>query len=90
MSLISLYLFSRESCPISIGHGMIMTEKGEKVMLKGEVITTSKAAPAGTLRGALYAQTSAPSLSRLNDMALVFEIERGADGSFKDKTWEWK
>jgi hypothetical protein len=72
------------------GHGIMMTKKGEKVMLQGAGISTSRAGPVGNIRGSRYAQTSAPSLSRLNNVALVFEIEIGADGSYKDKTWEWK
>jgi hypothetical protein len=32
-----------------------------------------------------YLQTSALSLSRMNNVALVAEIEIGADGSYKDK-----
>lgn len=74
----------------SKGHGIMMTKKGEKVTLWGSGTTTSKGIPVGSIRGARYAQTSAPSLSRLNNVALVFEIEIGADGSYKDKTWEWK
>ncbi|MDD1678197.1 MAG: hypothetical protein LUO93_03310 [Methanomicrobiales archaeon] len=72
------------------GHGIMMTKKGEKVMLQGAGISTSKVGPVGSLRGSRYAQTRAPSLSRLNNVVLVFEIEIGADGSYKDKTWEWK
>ncbi|MDD1677507.1 MAG: hypothetical protein LUQ40_07215 [Methanomicrobiales archaeon] len=72
------------------GVGMIMTKNGEKAMLQGSGITTSKAGPVGSFRGSRYLQTSAPSLARLNNVALVFEIEIGPDGSYKDKTWEWK
>jgi hypothetical protein len=72
------------------GHGIMMTKKGEKAMLQGSGITVSKAGPTGSVRGIRYLQTTAPSLSRLNNVALVFEIEIGADGSYKDKTWEWK
>jgi hypothetical protein len=72
------------------GHGIMMTQKGEKAILQGSGVSASKAGPGWSLRGARYIQTSAPSLSRLNNVALVFEIEIGADGSYKDKTWEWK
>lgn len=72
------------------GHGIMMTKKGEKAMLHGSGISTSKMGPGGSIRGVRYLQTIAPSLSRLNNVALVFEIEIGADGSYKDKTWEWK
>lgn len=72
------------------GHGIMMTKKGEKVMLKGAGISVSKTAPVGSFRGARYAQTSSPTLARLNNVVLVFELELGADGSYRDKTWEWK
>ncbi|MDD1679189.1 MAG: hypothetical protein LUO93_08440, partial [Methanomicrobiales archaeon] len=75
---------------LTMGQGIMMTKKGEKAVLKGSGISTSKAGPVGSIRGARYLQSSAPSLSRLNNVALVFEIEIGADGSYKDKTWEWK
>ncbi len=73
----------------AMGHGMIMTKKGDKVMLKGAGITPG-GVPVGSFRGARYAQTSSSTLARLNNVVLVFEIEFGVDGSFKDKTWEWK
>jgi hypothetical protein len=69
------------------GHGIIMTKKGEKATLFGSGIM---AGHTGSVRGVRYLQTSAPSLARLNNVALLFEIEVGADGSYKDKTWEWK
>jgi len=72
------------------GHGIMMTKKGEKVRLWGSGIGASKGGSPGSVRGARYVQTNAPSLSRLNDVALVFEIEIGEDGSYRDKTWEWK
>jgi hypothetical protein len=42
------------------------------------------------IRGIRYLQTTSPSLSRLNNVALVFEIEITPDGAVHDKMWEWK
>ena len=59
------------------GDGIMMTRKREKAMLHGSGITISKGGPTGSVRGIRYLQTTAPSLSRLNTVALVFEIEIG-------------
>jgi hypothetical protein len=37
-----------------------------------------------------YLQTNAPSFSRFNKCGPTCEIEMVMDGTFKDKTWEWK
>ncbi len=42
------------------------------------------------MRGARYGQTTSPALKRLNDMAILFEIEITPDGMIKDKWYEWK
>jgi hypothetical protein len=72
------------------GSGLMMTNKGEKAMLHGAGVSTAGKGPGWSVRGARYLQTKSPSLSRLNNVALVFEIEVGADGSYHDKMWEWK
>ena len=35
-------------------------------------------------------QTDVPALSRLNNIAVLFEIEVSPDGIVKDKWYEWK
>jgi hypothetical protein len=72
------------------GHGIMMTKKGEKVKLWGSGISVPNSGAGWSIRGARYLQTSAPALSRLNNVALLFEIEIGPDGSYRDKMWEWK
>jgi hypothetical protein len=72
------------------GVGMLMTRGGEKVKLHGSGITVKGKGPGMSIRGVRYAQTTAPSLVRLNDMAIVFEIEAAPDGAMHDKWWEWK
>ena len=72
------------------GNGVMMTMKGEKVMLHGSGISVGGKGPGMNMRGVRYAQTAAPSLSRLNNAALVFELEVMPDGTVHDKWWEWK
>jgi hypothetical protein len=72
------------------GDGIMMTRNGEKVTLHGSGITVRGKGAGQSIRGVRYAQTTAPSLIRLNDMALVFEIEITPDGVMLDKMWEWK
>ena len=40
-------------------------------------------------RGAVYYQTSAEKLSKLNEFPLVFEFESDDDGNSIGKGWEW-
>jgi hypothetical protein len=72
------------------GNGVMMTMTGEKVILHGSGISVGGKGPAMSMRGVRYAQTSAPALSRLNNVVLVAEIETMADGTVRDKMWEWK
>ncbi|MCH2549648.1 MAG: hypothetical protein MK031_06280 [Alphaproteobacteria bacterium] len=41
-------------------------------------------------RGAVYFETSAPSLSRLNGIATVYEWDVDAEGNATWEIWEWK
>ena len=72
------------------GHGILMTKNGEKVKLHGSGVSVQGKGPGRSLRGIRYAQTTAPSLSRLNNVALLFEIEVTPEGMMTDKWWEWK
>ncbi len=72
------------------GHGILMTKDGGKVKLHGSGISVQGKGPGMSLRGIRYAQTTVPSLSRLNNMALLFEIEITPDGMLHDKWYEWK
>lgn len=72
------------------GNGVITTMKGEKVILHGSGISVTGKGPGMNMRGVRYAQTASPSFSRLNNVALVFELEMLADGTVHDKWWEWK
>jgi hypothetical protein len=72
------------------GNGIMMTLKGEKVVLHGSGISVAGKGTGTTMRGVRYAQTTSPSLARLNNAALVFELEMMPDGTVHDKWWEWK
>lgn len=74
----------------SEGNGIMMTMKGEKVILHGSGISVTGKGAGMSMRGVRYAQTASPSLSRLDNVALVFEMEIMPDGTFHDKWWEWK
>ncbi len=72
------------------GHAIMMTKSGERVKLWGSGISVPAAGSGWSIRGVRYLQTRAPSLSRLNNVALVFEIEIDKDGTYRDRMWEWK
>jgi hypothetical protein len=72
------------------GHGIMMTKSGEKAKLHGSGIIIPGKGSGMSIRGVRYLQTTAPSLSRLNNVALVFEIEVTPDGMMQEKMWEWK
>jgi hypothetical protein len=74
----------------SRGHGVLMTKDGGKVMLRGAGISVPSKGPGVSMRGTRYAQTTSPALKRLNEVALLFEIEITPDGMVRDKWWEWK
>ncbi len=74
----------------SKGNGIMMTKTGEKAVLHGSGISVQGKGPGWSMRGIRYLQTSSPALSRLNDVALVFEIEFDPDGTVHDRMWEWK
>jgi hypothetical protein len=72
------------------GNGVMITKKGEKAVLHGAGISLPGTSPGWNFRGARYLQTKSPALSRLNNVALVFEISITPDGTYHDKMWEWK
>jgi hypothetical protein len=74
----------------SKGHGVMMTKTGEKAELHGSGISIPGKGPGMNVRGVRYLQTKSAALSRLNNVALVFEIEIAPDGTYHDKMWEWK
>ena len=74
----------------SEGNGVLMTMAGEKVILHGSAIGMMGKGGTMSMRGIRYAQTTAPALSRLNNIGILLEIEIMQDGTVHDKMWEWK
>jgi hypothetical protein len=74
----------------SMGQGVLMTKDGGKVILRGAGISIPSKGPGMSMRGTRYGQTTSPALKRLNDVAILFEIEVTPDGMVKDKWFEWK
>jgi len=74
----------------SRGHGILMTKGGEKAVIRGAGISVPSKGPGWSMRGSRYVQTTSAALKRLNEVAVVFEIEITPDGMIKDKWWEWK
>ncbi len=72
------------------GHGIMMTKDGGKVHLHGSGITVQGKSPGTSIRGIRYAQTSVPSLIRLNNVGLVLEMEITPEGVMHEKWYEWK
>jgi hypothetical protein len=72
------------------GHGVMMTRNGEKAEAQGSGISFPSKGGGWSVRGVRYFQTGSAALKKLNDVAVVFEIEVGADGTYHDKMWEWK
>jgi len=64
----------------SKGHGVLMTKGGEKAVLRGAGISIPGKGPGWSIRGTRYLQTTAPALKRLNNMAILFEVEIAPDG----------
>ncbi|MDD1666358.1 MAG: hypothetical protein LUQ23_02335 [Methanomicrobiales archaeon] len=72
------------------GHGVLMTKDGGKAIVRGAGVSVSSKGAGWSSRGSRYAQTTVPALKKLNEAALVFELEISPDGTVKDKWYEWK
>jgi hypothetical protein len=72
------------------GNGIMMAVNGKRVIFHGSGISVPGKGAGMSQRGIRYAQTKSPAFSRLNNVALVFEIEVMPDGTIHDKMWEWK
>jgi hypothetical protein len=72
------------------GHGVIMTKSGEKAELHGSGISIPGKGGVWSFRGVRYLQTTSAALSRLNNVALVYELDIAPDGTIHDRMWEWK
>ncbi len=71
------------------GQGVFMGKQGEVATWVGQGVGTVKEDGGVSFRGATYAQSSSPALSRLNSIAGVFEYDADAEGNSRVQTWEW-
>jgi hypothetical protein len=73
------------------GQGVVMTESGDMASWKGEGVGHfTGEGTAVSWRGAIFYQTEAQSLARLNGLATVFEYDTDASGKTDARTYEWK
>ena len=73
------------------GQGVIMTDNGDMVSWRGQGVGHfTGQGTAVSWRGAIYYQTAAEQLARLNSITGVFEYETDASGKAEDKVYEWK
>jgi hypothetical protein len=73
------------------GQGVTMTENGEMVTWRGQGVGHFTGhGSAVSYRGAIYFQTTAERLARLNSVAAIFEYETDESGKSTDKLYEWK
>jgi hypothetical protein len=71
------------------GSGIVMTAEGPATWRGAGVGHPSGEGLGGTFRGAIYYETTAPSLERLNHCAAVYEFVIDADGKCRTEVWEW-
>jgi hypothetical protein len=72
------------------GQGMLVTEHGDVATWMGQGAGRMLEGGAVSFRGAVYFQTNAERLARLNGACGVFEYEVDAGGKTDGKVWEWK
>ena len=72
------------------GQGVVMASDGGAATWKGSGLGKIGVGSAVSYRGAIYYQTAAPNLLRLNEVAAVFEYEVDGDGNTIGRVWEWE
>ena len=72
------------------GQGILMTKDGDTVVWVGQGTGHFKLGGGISWRGAVYFETSAQKVHRLNGMAVVYEHETDASENCVTKYWEWK
>jgi hypothetical protein len=72
------------------GQGMLVTENGDVATWTGQGTARMLDGGRMSFRGAVYYQTSAERLARLNGACGVYEHEVDGGGKTDGKIWEWK
>jgi hypothetical protein len=71
------------------GNGIVVTANGHTATFRGTGVGRMTAPGTVSYRGAIFYETSAQELSRLNGIAVVFEYEV-VDGKSVSNQFEWK
>lgn len=72
------------------GDGVVMTTSGESATFHGAGVGQFTRPGATSWRGSLCFESSSPSLTRLNGIAVVFEYEVDESGKSEGRLFEWK
>ena len=72
------------------GQGVVMTAEGDMATFQAAGIGNFAQDGSIGFRGAIYYETAAPKLARLNGIAAIYEYDVAADGSVSGNIWEWK
>jgi hypothetical protein len=72
------------------GRGVMITAAGEIATWTGHGVGKANKDGTASYRGSLIFQTMPAQLSRLNNIAVVFEYTVDADGNTHSDYWEWK
>jgi hypothetical protein len=71
------------------GQGVVMTTDGHSAAWSGQGIGRPRGGTAASWRGAIFYQTTSGELSRLNEVAVLFEFETDESGKTVEKVFEW-
>ena len=67
-----------------------MASNGEGASFKAAGAGRFTETGGASFRGALYYQSTSPTLSRLNGVAVVYEHDADANDDTRTTLWEWK
>jgi hypothetical protein len=71
------------------GSGVLMTPEGVATWKGAGVGHPSGEGMGASFRGAVYFETNAPALDRMNHCAAVYEFAIDPDGKCHNEVWEW-
>jgi len=72
------------------GTGIVMTADGGSATFRGTGVGRFTQPGVTSWRGALFYETATPELTRLNEIAVVFEYEVDESGKSEGHLFEWK
>ena len=72
------------------GQGVKVTKDGKTATWTGHGVGAMNKDGTANYRGAIYLQIMPVQLSRLNNVAVLFEYQVDAEGNMGSEYWEWK